>query len=421
MNFIQFTGESTFTLSIWLGSAIENTLTGWGIPLSWVVYTKLTIYILIALLITICLLYSIRAIISFLIKKTYATTGKSILKYIMENKLPHYLALLVPYVFVRNFIPVMFSDFPGLINPAIKATDIYLVLMIVWTIMSIMKSLVNLLQERPAFAQKPIRSYIQVISIILYSIGGIIMFAIVTNQSPGVIVAGLGAASAVTMLVFQDSIKGFVGSIQMTANNMVELNDWITVGKYNADGSVEEINLTTVKIRNFDNTVTTVPTYSLISDSFQNWKPMQNSGGRRLKKSFFMRQSSIRFMKKDELAKYSELPALKNMIEKKSSNIENETFIHNEVAITNNDLYMAYAQDYLNNHPELHKEMTCMFRIGVPTSEGLPLEIYVFTNTVVWAEYERISTEIINHLVAITNFFELKLCEMPSLDGVKVS
>lgn len=421
MNFIQIMDESTFALSIWLGSVIEKSLTGMGIPLSWVNYAKLFVYILIAALIVGGLYYVVKAIATFLIRKTYTTTGKSLLKYVLDNKVPRYLALLLPYIFIRSFIPTMLSDFPEMIKSATKVADIYLVLTVIWTIMAVIKSLVNLLQERPAFAQKPIRSYIQVMSIIFYSVGGIIMFAIITNQSLGVIVAGLGAASAVTMLVFQDSIKGFVGSIQMTTNNMVELNDWITVGKYNADGSVEEINLTTVKIRNFDNTITTVPTYSLISDSFQNWKPMQNSGGRRLKKSFFMRQSSIRFMNGAELKKFEELPALKKMIQERVGGGEQDAFIGDKLPLTNNDLYMAYAQDYLNKHPELRNDMTCMFRIGVPTTEGLPLEVYAFTNTVVWTEYERISTEVINHLVAITNYFDLKLCEMPTFDTMKAN
>lgn len=422
MNYIEITEHSTSSLSMWLGSLVENSLTSIGIPLSFVIYAKLAVFIIIAIFVITALQFGVRALISFLIKKINFTTDKNILDYVVDNKIPHYVALLAPYTFIRNFIPIMFSDFPGWISPAIKIADIYLVLMIIWMMLAIIKSFINVLQERPAFAHKPIRSYVQVISIILYSLGGIVMFAIITSQSPGVILAGLGAASAVTMLVFQDSIKGFVGSIQMTINNMVELNDWITVDKHNADGSVEEINLTTVKVRNFDNTVTTVPTYSLISDSFQNWKPMQLGGGRRLKKSLFIKQGSIRFMKEEELDRYREIECLKKAIETRVDKYKtlDKKFIDGGTPVTNNDLYMAYAQDYLNNHPNLNKKMTTMFRQGAPTATGLPLEIYVFTDTVVWVDYERISSEIINHLIAMVEFFDLKLFEVLSDSSKKI-
>lgn len=399
-----------------IGSFVETGLTNIGLPLGLVIYAKLAIYLFIAICVVAILQYAVKAIINFVLKKVQTTTNFHLLNYAIKNKLAHYIALLAPYTFIRSFIPILFTDFQGLIKPAIKIVDIYLVLVVIWTISAIIKSFINLLQERPAFENKPMQSYMQVFSIILYSIGAIVTFAILTNQSPGVILAGLGAASAVTMLVFQDSIKGFVGSIQMTTNNMVELGDWITVAKHNADGSVEEINLTTVKIRNFDKTITTVPTYSLISDSFQNWKPMQDSGGRRLKRTLFMKQGSIRFMKESELEKYKELPPLKKMIDQRMERYKtlNKNFIENHIPITNNDLFMAYTQDYLDNHPEIHHEMTCMFRQLSPTPEGLPLEVYVFTNTVDWAEYERISTEIMNHLIGMVSYFDLMLYEILS-------
>lgn len=415
MQFIELI-DATYTTGGAIGSFIENGLTNIGIPLGLVIYAKLAVYLLIAVVIVALLQYVVKTVATFVLKKVQNTTKLNILDYAIKNKLAKYLALLAPYTFVRSFIPILFSDFSSWITPAVRIVDMYLVLVVIWTISSVIKSFTNLLQERPAFEHKPMQSYMQVISIILYSIGGIVMFAILTSQSPMVILAGLGAASAVTMLVFQDSIKGFVGSIQMTTNNMVELGDWITMNRYSADGTVEEINLTTVKIRNFDKTITTVPTYSLISDSFQNWKPMQDSGGRRLKRSLYMKQGSIRFLKEEELQKYKELSPLKKIIEQRIERYKtlNKGFIENHVPITNNDLFMAYAQDYFENHPEVHHEMTCMFRQLSPTPEGLPLEIYVFTNTVVWAEYERISTEIVNHLIGMVSYFDLTLYEIVS-------
>lgn len=399
-----------------LAQWLNETLLSWGVSENLVNVAKLIILLSFAVVIVVLLLFIARKIIRFIIERAHKLTKLSILKYLIENKVPYYIGLLAPYTFVRNVIPVVFADYKDLINPLIKCADIYLVLLVIWLIVAVVKSFFNLLQERPAFAHKPMKSYVQVISIILYGMGIVVMFAIITGTNPAAIIAGLGAASAVMMLVFQDSIKGFVGSIQMTANNMVELGDWITMNKYGADGTVMEVNLSTVKVQNFDKTITTIPTYALISDSFQNWRGMQKSGGRRTKKCIFIKQGTIRFMQEEELKKFREIDYLREVIEAKEKqyNTFDRTLVNNAVPVTNNDLFMAYAMHYLRNHKRVAQDMTLLVRQLAPTTEGIPVEIYIFTATTVWAEYEDIATDIINHLIAMVPVFDLKLFEMLS-------
>lgn len=369
------------------------------------VVLEFAIYCAIFLFIVYLLNYLTKSFITFILNKTNRYKKINVIKYAVENNLPKYLAYILPYIFLVIFVPIIFEDFPRFVLVMKKILGIGVILLIIWIIMAVVRTAFNLLQERPAFQNKPMQSYIQVISIIFYSIGAIIAFAILTNQSVGAIVAGLGAASAVMMLVFQDSIKGFVSSIQLTANNMVKLGDWITVSKYGADGEVQEINLTTVKIRNFDNTVSTLPTSSLISDSFQNWQAMSDSGGRRIKRALYIKQGSIKRVALDKLTSYKSNIYLKEYLDKQFANSKEE-----DVYITNSDLFMAYALKYLQLNKEIKDDMTCMVRQLAPTPNGLPIEVYAFTRPE-WLEHERISSYVINHLISIVNEFELEMLE----------
>ena len=189
--------------------------------------------------------------------------------------MPHYLALIVPYSFVRSAIPIIFEDLDSFISPFIKLADVYMVFMVIWTVMSFVRTIADVIQNKSAFRNRPFRSYLQVIQIVFVIIGLIVIYSILTGKSATGFFAAMGAASAVLMLMFKDTIMGFVASIQLSSNDMLQIGDWITMNKYGADGTVEEINLTTVKVVNFDKTITTIPTYALISDSFQNWRGMQ--------------------------------------------------------------------------------------------------------------------------------------------------
>lgn len=407
-------GSITKTIALW----IQDFLIGLGVPEQGIIYTKLIVLFALVVIIVLCLQYLLRRILLFVFHRAVNITKLSFINYTIENRLPHYLALIGPYSFVRGTIPVIFYDFHTMITPMLKATDVYMVFMVIWIIMSIVRSFGGVLQEKPAFQNKPMKSYFQVVQIVLFIFGAVVIYSILTGKSATTFFAAMGAASAILMLLFQDSIKGFAGSIQVTTNNMVQIGDWITMNKYGADGNVEEINLTTVKIRNFDKTITTVPTYALISDSFQNWRGMQDSGGRRFRRALNIKHNTIRFLTDDELEKYKEIDGLEEYITAKQKEFskmpKREGLLSNMYRITNSDLFLQYGIYYLRNHPRIDKNLTLLVRQLPPGPQGLPIELYTFTNTTVWAEYELILSEIVNHFIGIVKYFDLTIFEESS-------
>lgn len=407
-------GSITKTIALW----IQDFLIGLGVPEQGIIYTKLIVLFALVVIIVLCLQYLLRRILLFVFHRAVNITKLSFINYTIENRLPHYIALIGPYSFVRGTIPVIFYDFHTMITPMLKATDVYMVFMVIWIIMSIVRSFGGVLQEKPAFQNKPMKSYFQVVQIVLFIFGAVVIYSILTGKSATTFFAAMGAASAILMLLFQDSIKGFAGSIQVTTNNMVQIGDWITMNKYGADGNVEEINLTTVKIRNFDKTITTVPTYALISDSFQNWRGMQDSGGRRFRRALNIKHNTIRFLTDDELEKYKEIDGLKEYITAKQKEFskmpKREGLLSNMYRITNSDLFLQYGIYYLRNHPRIDKNLTLLVRQLPPGPQGLPIELYTFTNTTVWAEYELILSEIVNHFIGIVKYFDLTIFEESS-------
>lgn len=399
-------------LSKWLRALLSS----WGVSNESLPFMRLTILLILLVVAVLVLLYVARKLIHFFIYRASKISDIPLLNYLIKNRAPLYIGLLAPYTLVRGTLAIIFIDYPNWISPLYKCVDIYLVLLVIWTIVAFVKSFFNVLQERPAFENKPMASYIQVITIVLYGVGIIVTFAILTERSVITILTTLGAASAIMLLMFQDSIKGFAGSIQLSANNMVELGDWITMPKYNADGNVLEVTLNTVKVENFDKTITTIPTYALISDSFQNWRGMEKSGGRRNRKSLFIKQGSIRFMKEEELEKFRKIECLNRVIkehEKVNGDVE-KALIGATIPVTNSDLFMAYAKHYLRNHRNVNDTFTLLVRQLAPSEKGLPIEFYFFTATTEWAKYEDISSEIVNHLIGMVPVFDLKVFEVLS-------
>lgn len=406
----------TKDIALW----VQNFLSNLGVAEQWIVYTKLIVLLILVAAIAYILQLSLNKVFTFIARRTAHLTKFSFFNYTIKNKLPRYLAFIGPYSFIRKAIPVIFYDFHIMIKPLTKLIDIYLVFMVIWFIMSLIKSFGDVLQEKPAFQNKPLKSYFQVIQIFLFIFGSVVIYSIITGKSAAAFFAAMGAASAILMLLFQDSIKGFAGSIQVTTNDMLQIGDWITMNKYGADGTVEEINLTTVKIRNFDKTITTVPTYSLVSDSFQNWRGMQESGVRRFKRTLNIKQNSVRFVTDEEIEKFSKVDGLKEYIEEKQAEyaelnkgIEGELPL-NRRRITNADLFMQYGIHYLRKHPKTNKDLTLMVRQLTPTPQGLPFELCSFTNTTVWTEYETIIAEIVSHLISVVKVFDLYVYEESS-------
>lgn len=295
------------------------------------------------------------------------------------------------------------------------------------TIYSILDITLGVLQRAAKTAHLPLRGIFQSIKLIATVLISIMIIALLIGKSPLIILSGLGAMTAVMMLVFKDPIMGLVAGIQLSANNMVNIGDWLEMPKYGADGAVIDIGLTTVKVRNWDNTVTTIPTYALISDSFKNWKGMTESGGRRIKRSLRIDANSIHFLKPEEISNFERANLLEPYIEKKVSEIQvyNSTLPEdkatplNQRRLTNIGTFRAYIEAYLRTHPQIHKNMTIMVRQLESDSNGIPIEIYAFTNTTVWLEYERIQSDIFDHIFSILPQFNLSVHQSPTGNDVR--
>ncbi|MDO7742406.1 MAG: mechanosensitive ion channel family protein [Pedobacter sp.] len=396
-----------------------NLLVKWGLDEDLAAYVNL-FALLFALIILVYLTqHVVRRMLRIVLIRISKRTDIKFFHHLLNNRLPHYLALIATLVLINAAIPVIFIDFPDLIKPMNVIADVYLVLIIIWMVMAIIRAGGDDLRTKPAFREKPIDSYMQVIRMILFLIGAVVIFSNLTGKSPLAFFTAMGAISAVLLLMFKDTIMGFVASIQVTANDTVRIGDWITMPKYGADGDVIEINLTTVKVQNFDKTITTIPTYSLISDSFQNWRGMSQAGGRRIKRAIFIKQSTIRFIKPAELEKFKKIQSLTSYIEHRQKDIDknnerlgiDKSLLLNGRNLTNAGLYRKYIDNYIANHSGTHKKMTMMVRHLAPTANGLPLELYVFTSTTKWADYEHIMADIFDHLIAAAPFFDLQIYE----------
>lgn len=412
---IQQITQSTSAINNWT----KEFLTNLGIGSEWINYIS-AFFMLIVLSLIVFIVYHItRFILREVFQKFSSIPKMSFLKHLYDRRFPHYLSMIIPFSLVKGSIPIVFESFPSFMRLADKLADMYLVFYVIWLIMSVINAFGDSLRTKTQLRDKPIDSYIQVVRIIFYFFGFIILISIFTGKNPMYFVGGLGAASAILMLVFKDTIMGFVASIQVSANDMVRIGDWITMPKYDADGDVIQITLTTVKIRNFDKTITTIPPYALVSDSFQNWRGMQENGGRRLKRSVFIKQSSIRFIEKDELSELMKIQTVAKYISERTTEIDgyntktgaDKSLAVNGRNLTNMGLYRAYIQNYLQKHPGVHKEMTTMVRQLQPTSKGLPLELYFFTSTIAWLEYENIVSDIFDHITAAAKYFDIELFE----------
>lgn len=334
------------------------------------------------------------------------------------------LSNIVPAIIISSSVGLI----PGLPEAAVavvkNVSSGFIILTIALALGAILE-IINLLYIRRKNAHlKPIKGYIQVIKIIIYAIAAILIVATLIDRSPLILLSGLGAMAAVLMLIFQDTLLSLVASVQISSGDMIRVGDWIEMPQLNADGDVIDIALHTVKIQNFDKTVTTVPTKRFISDSFKNWRGMQESGGRRIKRSLQLDQHSIHFLTTEELEHLKRFNLLKGYFDEKQSELNawNKTHVQSSDGdtidsrkLTNIGTFRAYIVFYLRNHPGIHqKDMTLMVRQLSPTPEGLPLEIYCFTNTIAWAEYEGIQSDIFDHLLAIAPEFNLRVYQAPS-------
>lgn len=341
---------------------------------------------------------------------------------LVTNKTAKYISHLIPLLFIYKSVPIILKNFVYWESVFGKLVGIYIVFLSLWIIKTIFHALRDHLKQNPTYSDKPIDSYIQVIMIVLWVFGFFIIVSKIFDINTGSMLGAFGAISALIILIFRDTILGFVASVQVSLNDMVRIGDWITFDKFGADGDVIEINLATVKVRNFDNTTTTIPTYSMISDSFRNWRGMLDSNGRRIKRHILIKVNSIRFLTETELEEMKKIQLVSNYIEERQNEIEKYNVNHNVDKsllingrnMTNFGLFREYITQYLLRHPELNKDMILLCRQLQPTPNGIPLEIYTFSNDKRFENYEYIMSDIFDHIFASIGFFDLEIYEMPS-------
>ncbi|WP_394747512.1 mechanosensitive ion channel family protein [Spongiimicrobium salis] len=394
----------------------------WGMSENIANYLNLFLLFVAALLLVLLLDFVVWKILRALSFRLAKRTKTDFDNFLVNNKAPRYLAHVFPLLAIFEFIPIVFVDFPYIGGIILKLAQIVAVIVTLQIAKSLLRSIHDYLKTKQRYKDKPIDSYIQVFMIFAWITGILAVFAIVTNISIWKFFTGLGAASAVILLIFKDSILGLVASIQISINDMVRIGDWITFQKYGADGDVIEINLATVKVQNFDMTITTIPTYALISDSFKNWRGMNQSGGRRIKRSLIIKQRNIKFLKQEDIEALKKIELLAPYLDTRSNKIiayNTENNIDKEILIngknlTNIGVFRKYVESYLENHSALNKDMTMMTRQLSPTPQGIPLEIYAFSADKRWQNYEYILADIFDHLLAAVPYFDLEIFELPS-------
>lgn len=400
---------------------IKEILQSWGFNESWT--DDLTSAIILVIILAIAFLGDaickrvILTTVTRLVKKTKATWDDVV----FDRKVMIYLSHLVAPIILYILLPLAISN-AGLLTFILRICMIYIIAIFLKFISALLTALYHVYSEREQFRDRPLKGLLQTVQVILFFIGGIIIVSILIDKSPMVLLTGLGASAAVLMLVFKDSIMGFVSGIQLSANNMLKVGDWIEMPKYGADGTVIEVTLNTVKVRNWDNTITTIPPYALVSDSFQNWRGMQESGGRRIKRSIRIDMNSVKFCTPEMLAKYRKIRLLKDYIEETEKVVEEynkEHGIDNSVLVngrrqTNLGVFRAYLTNYLRSLPAVNQDLTCMVRQLQPTEQGIPLELYFFSSIKAWIPYEGVQADVFDHVLAIIPEFDLHVFQNPT-------
>ena len=346
-------------------------------------------------------------------------------EHFLKEKFFHRLSHLAPAFVISILSPVFLAPYDVLLGIIETAVNLYLVIIALWSIDALINALHDSYEEFTLSSKLPLKGICQAIKLVINATGVIFVLSILLDKSPLYFFSGLGALTAVLLLVFKDVILGLVAGIQLTANNMVRKGDWVEMPKYGADGDVIDVSLTTVKVQNWDKTITTIPAHALVSDAFKNWRSMGESGGRRIKRSISLDISSVRFLKRSEVEDLEKieciqpyLNAITSEIGGKGMNLEELGLVSsllNGRNLTNIGTFRAYCKEYLSAHPKIHQEgMTFLVRQLAPTEKGVPIEIYVFANDTRWVEYEGIQSDIFDHLLASLPIFGLRAFQLPS-------
>ena len=392
----------------------------WGVEDTLASYTSLAINILILSFLSYLIFFVFRFLLVTVMAIVAKRTRTKFDDLLISNKTAKYISHLIPLLFIYKSVPIILNDFVYWESVFGNLVGVYIILLILWIVRTIFNALRDYLKLKPEYSDKPIDSYIQVIMIILWMIGLTVIVSELFNIKANTLFTTLGAVSAIIILIFRDIILGFVASVQVSLNDMVRIGDWITFDKFGADGDVIEINLATVKVRNFDNTTTTIPTYSLISDSFRNWRGMLNSDGRRIKRHLLIKAKSIHFLTEEELVKMKKIQLISKYIDHRQIEIDKFNSFHevdkslpiNGRNLTNFGLFRKYITCYLENYPSLNKDMILLCRQLQPTAQGIPLEIYTFTKDKKFENYEYIMSDIFDHIIASIGYFDLEIFEL---------
>lgn len=371
---------------------IEKNDISWG--------SQITLFVA-ALVITFLCTKLFRHIVIPIIHKITARTKAKWDDYLFNTEMMKAFSRMIPPIMLYALLPFAFDQSPKLLDFTLKVCLIYLDIVTILLVGTFLNSLYNISSEHEKLRNRPLKGIYQMIKLITITIGIIILISILMDQDPTSILAGLGASAAVLMLIFKDSILGLVAGVQLSANDMLRPGDWITMTKYGADGYVIEVSLTTVKVQNFDKTITTIPPYALVSDSFQNWRGMRETGGRRIKRSINIDMNTVHFCTPEEIQFFID----KGLIDKKTDT---------NGKTVNLAIFRNYILNYLNNHPKVNKDLMIMVRQMQPASEGMPLEIYCFSDTPDWIPYEALQSEIFEHVMAMVQEFNLRIFQRPA-------
>jgi miniconductance mechanosensitive channel len=385
-------------------------------------YLTLAIDLLLVFIISLLADYFARRVILRVVTRYVKHSKNQYDDVLLEKRVFKSVAHLLPTFVIYYSLPWLFDEINTTVLLLQKLVVIYGLIIVIGVIHKFLKALEMMALNSKRMQGKPISSYIQLILIIVYIAGGVFIIATLVDKSAVAILTTFGAATAVILLVFRDTILGLVASIQIAGNDMVRIGDWVSMPKYGADGDVLEINLTTVKVRNWDKTISTVPTYAFISDSFVNWRGMTNLGVRRIKRSINIDLQTVKFISPEMQGRFMKFERVQNYISERQKEIDlanakgknDKSISLNGRQMTNLGLFRRYAETYLSEHPNVAKNETLMVRQLQPTEMGIPLEIYCFSNDIEWLKYESIQSDIMDHLLSATSYFELAVFQRPS-------
>ncbi|MFW6256319.1 MAG: mechanosensitive ion channel family protein [Candidatus Sumerlaeota bacterium] len=329
---------------------------------------------------------------------------------------------LVPAVVIFVSADLLFAGVPTWANFMERAAVIYMILVGIIIVDAVLNALHDIYGSYEVSRRIPIKGFIQVIKLVIVIVGIILVLSQIMGKEPWFFLSGLGALTAVIMLIFKDAILGFVAGIQLTTNNMVQPGDWIEMSDFGADGDVIDVSLTTVKVQNWDKTITMIPTYALVSNSFRNWRGMSESGGRRIMRSINLDMNTVRFCDQDMLERFKKIQYIREYIDRKLEEIQkhnkdnqvDESSLANGRHLTNLGTFRAYVEAYLRRHPQIHQDMTFLVRQLEPGPEGIPIQIYVFSKDQIWAHYEGIQADIFDHILAVIPQFDLRVFQSPT-------